>query len=71
MIAEVPESRILRMSFMQVTEAHHKVLRSQNARWPPKGYLQFPLEASHWHFLEGPLHNLLQTEALLEIAMKV
>jgi hypothetical protein len=37
---------------------------------PPKGYVKFPLEASHWHFQVGQLHDLLQTEAVLEITIK-
>jgi hypothetical protein len=69
MIAEVPGFRILRMSFMQVSESHHKVLWSKKARYPPKGDLKFPLEASHWQFLESRLHDLLQIEALLGIAI--
>ena len=31
----------------------------------PKGYLKYPLEASHWQLQGGPLHGLLQTEAIL------
>jgi hypothetical protein len=37
----------------------------------PKGYLKFPLEASHGEFNVGPLHDLLHTEAILEMALKV
>jgi hypothetical protein len=42
-----------------------KVLWRKKARRPPEGYLKYPLEASHWQLQGGPLHGLLQTEAIL------
>jgi hypothetical protein len=70
MIAEVLGFRILCMSFMQVSEPHHKLLWRKKASRPPKGYLKFPLKALHWQFLESRLHDLLQIEALLGIAIE-
>jgi hypothetical protein len=59
----VNTKKSLRVTIRTCALSRREEYYEKKASWPPKGYLKFPLEASHRQFLGSPLHDILQTEA--------